>query len=212
MKVVVSGASGLIGRALVQHLTAGVEGIGGISTVRAGVRQQGHDRQHLHEAARPAVQQHDGHRIRTVSRLANEVHAVAIDARHVVLVAVEALLSRTPVVGTRPVVAPLAEVGEVGTVGPVPASDVVGPPRPNETLSQIGDHLVGDVDGERFDVHGRPPVSWPHRDSHLGAPADAASVPAWRGTELHPIAAVPANHPASIRSDDPVAGDREPHH
>ena len=84
--------------------------------------------------------------------LALDVQEVQVDAvqRHLELrKGVEPRLLRAPVEAVAPVLDQLAQVRDVGAVGPGLAGRLVGEARAREALAQVGDRVVGDVEPER---------------------------------------------------------------
>src|SRR5207249_11854544 len=68
---------------------------------------------------------------------------------------VEPRLRHAPVEALAPVGDQLAQVGEVRTVGPARAGDLVGEARAREALAQVGQDGVGNGDTEGLEVHAR---------------------------------------------------------
>jgi hypothetical protein len=81
-----------------------------------------------------------------------EVHVDPVERRLELREGVEPRLLRPPVEARTPVLDELAQVADIGAVGPRLSRRLVGEARARETLAQIGDRLFGDVQSERFDA------------------------------------------------------------
>jgi hypothetical protein len=93
----------------------------------------------------------------------DEVEALSVDRRRVLIEAIESCLAGAPVELLAPVLAQLPQVAELGPVVPADILDLVGPARAAESLAQVVQHRVGNVDPKRLDgfAHGGSPRgSW----------------------------------------------------
>ena len=128
-----------------------MEGVLGTPPVGDGVGQGFDDLVELCERTRPAVGQDQRERFGLGRPAVDEVDVEAVDAGLELLEPVEPPLLFPPVELVTPV---LDELPKVGLVHPEPPSDtlgLVGHAGAREPLLQVGEHAVGDVDGERFD-------------------------------------------------------------
>ena len=122
------------------------------SPCAAGIRQQRDQLEHLHERARPAVQQQHGDRVRVAALRVDEMDARAVDGRAIVLEAVQRAFLLAPVVLPLPIVDELAQVRRVRAVAPARARQLIGPARAREPLVEIAEHGGGHVDREALDA------------------------------------------------------------
>ena len=118
--------------------------------MRRGIGQNRDDLLELINAARPSVQQQQRLGIGTASRFVDEVDAGALDIHLEMREAIHLALVGAPVVARAPILNQLFEIREVGAVGPAGVGDLSGQPRARKPLPQIGEHLVGNRDGEFF--------------------------------------------------------------
>src|SRR5581483_8308034 len=161
-----------------------VERVGRVAAVR---RRIGERADHLHELgdrAGPAVRHDERERLGPPAAHVEEVDAEAADMRAELRDRVERRLRAPPVVALAPVRDELAEVREVGPLGPAGAGDLVGEARAREPLAEVGEDGVGDGDPEGFDPHGallRRPVPARQRAGSRGQ-ANGASPSAPAGS------------------------------
>jgi hypothetical protein len=80
------------------------------------------------------------------------MHVDPVERRLELREGVEPCLLRTPVEARPPVLDELAQIADIGAVGPRLARRLVGEAGAREALAQIGDRLFGDVQPERFDA------------------------------------------------------------
>jgi hypothetical protein len=125
-----------------------VEGVGRIG--RVGERPE--NVEELDDRPRPAVAEHERQGVRVPRAGVDEVDALPVDLRQEVVQPVETVLLRPPVEALEPVTHQLAEVGEVGSLLPAGLRRRARPPRPRESLAQVLEVLVGDVNVERLDL------------------------------------------------------------
>ncbi len=147
--------TGVVGEAVAgQRRRDDVEGVGGVAAVARGVRQWPNDLVHLEEGAGPAVGDHQRHGVGTLALDVDEVDAETVDVGLELRKLVEHPLVGAPVVDVAPVLAQLLDISEVRAVVPARSRNLVGPARLFEAALQVGQVLIGDVDGERRDRHG----------------------------------------------------------
>ena len=128
-----------------------MEGVLGAPAVGDGVGQGLDDLVELRERARPAVGQDQRERVGLGRPPVHEVDVEAVDAGLELVEPVEPPLLGPPVELVAPVLDELPQVGLVHPELPPDALGLVGHAGAREPLLQVGQHVVGDVDGERLD-------------------------------------------------------------
>ena len=86
-----------------------------------------------------------------IRALVDEVDRDAVDLGGELWELIESPLVLPPVVGSAPVLGQLPQVTNLHAVVPPGAGDLLGPARPGQSILEIHDHGLLDVDLERFD-------------------------------------------------------------
>ena len=96
-----------------------MKGIGSVAAMRGRIGEQRDHFDELDDGPRPTVREKDRHR-RCMGRAdVQEMDTEAVNLREELREGVETLLALAPVVGVRPIVTELSEVGEGNTLRPV---------------------------------------------------------------------------------------------
>ena len=125
-----------------------VEGVGGIAAMGGGVGEGADEVEELEDGAGPAVRQDERVGIGAVAADVPEVDIDAVDLAEELGPGVERGLLGAPVVLVAPVVAKLANVGDVSAVVPAGVGNGVVPAGAVEAIAEVVEDGVGDVDAE----------------------------------------------------------------
>ena len=106
----------------------------------------------LDDRARPPVGEDERQGVRLGRAHVEEVDVLPVDRGRELRVLVEPRLPGAPVVAAAPVVGELLDVGARHAVAPPGAGQLVGPARARETLVEVVQHGLGDLDPERSDL------------------------------------------------------------
>lgn len=131
-----------------------VEGVGGITPVRRRVRQRTDDVQEFHDRTRPAVRDDQRGGAGLGRADVCEVHMRAVDLGRELRPLVQPRLRRPPVVLVPPVPHQLAQVLRRHAVGPSDPGQLVGPPGAVQTVVQVVQVALRNVDTEGMDAVG----------------------------------------------------------
>ena len=148
-----SGAGRLIGESVARQRRGNhVERVGGIAPERGRIRQRLNDFMELNDRSRPAVRNHQRHRIGMRRLSVNEMNPQAVDRGPELRKPIELLLARTPVVLLEPVFTQLLRITERDALGPVVHAFRLGPACVAQPPLQVVELLVSCRNAKRFDV------------------------------------------------------------
>ena len=136
-----------------------VEGVGRIAAVRPRIAQRPDHAVEVPERPRPAVCQHQRQCVRRRAPGVDVVDRHVVEHDAVVLELVERALERGEVEFVAPVRERVPHPLLVRTVAPVVVAVVTGPPRARQTVAEIRDGFVRDLDSEALGLHAAPPDS-----------------------------------------------------
>ena len=146
-----------------------VEGVGRIAAERGGIAERSDHMLKVPERPRPAVREHQRHRVRTLPPHVDVLQRHVVEHDAVVVPLVEGGLEAGEVEALTPVLERLLQPLLVDAVAPVVVAVVAGPAGAGQPVTKVGHDLVGDLDANPLGLHAVPQFCPGQNGTHVPA-------------------------------------------